>query len=90
MYVEMGLGALIPAYFCMLFSNARHKPRFLFYIFAFLYALGAIITAVCSAILLLGLGYLKIDYKSWFKYIWIFVVAAFVALLVLATIVRFA
>ncbi|MBQ6841106.1 MAG: hypothetical protein IJO63_03205 [Bacilli bacterium] len=43
-----------------------------------------------SGILLLGLSYLKIDYKSWFKYIWKFFVAMVVVVLVLATIVTYA
>lgn len=42
-----------------------------------------------SGILMIGLSYLKIDYKSWFKYIWIFAVAMIVVLLVLATIVNY-
>lgn len=42
-----------------------------------------------SGLLLLGLSCMKIDYKSWFKYIWIFVVAMVVVLLVLATIVTY-
>jgi len=33
---------------------------------------------------------MKIDYKSWFKYIWIFLVAMLVVLLVFATIVTYA
>ena len=37
-----------------------------------------------SSILLFGLGYMDINYKSWFKYIWMF------ALIVLAAIMIFA
>ena len=43
-----------------------------------------------SGILLFGLAYLKLDYKSWFKYIWLVAVIALVALLILATVVRYA
>lgn len=42
-----------------------------------------------SGMLLIGLSYLKIDYKSWFKYIWIFAVAMLVVILTLATIVTY-
>ena len=43
-----------------------------------------------SGVLLLGLSYLKIDYKSWFKYIWKFFVAMVVVILIFATIVTYA
>ena len=43
-----------------------------------------------SGLLLIGLSYLKIDYKSWFKYIWIFAVAMFVVLFAFAAIVTYA
>ena len=42
-----------------------------------------------SAILLIGLSYLKIDYKSWIKYIWMFVLAILVILLVLFTVMTY-
>jgi len=42
-----------------------------------------------SAILLIGLSYLNIDYKTWIKYIWVFVVAILVILLVLFTVVTY-
>ncbi len=42
-----------------------------------------------SGILLFGLAYLKLDYKSWFKYIWLVAVVALVALLILAVAVRY-
>ena len=42
-----------------------------------------------SAILLIGLSYLNIDYKTWMKYIWIFVVSILVILLVLFAIVAY-
>jgi uncharacterized ion transporter superfamily protein YfcC len=43
-----------------------------------------------SGILLLGLGYTKVEYKSWLKYIWKFAVGILVILLVLFTIVTYA
>lgn len=39
-----------------------------------------------SIVLLLGLNLMKVDYKEWFKYIWLFVVGMFVILLVLFTV----
>ena len=42
-----------------------------------------------SAILLIGLSYLDIDYKSWIKYIWIFVLAILAILLVLFTVMTY-
>lgn len=43
-----------------------------------------------SGLLLVGLAYLKVDYKSWFKYIWIFALLMLIVLLIYATIVRYA
>lgn len=43
-----------------------------------------------SGILLFGLATMKIDYKSWFKYIWKFLVAMVVVILIFATIVTYA
>lgn len=42
-----------------------------------------------SAILLFGLSYLDIDYKTWIKYIWIFVLTILVILLVLFTVMTY-
>ena len=42
-----------------------------------------------SAILLIGLSLMKIDYKSWLKYIWLFVVGMLIILLVLFTVVTY-
>lgn len=42
-----------------------------------------------SALLLIGLSYLNIDYKSWMKYIWIFILALIVILLVLFTVLAY-
>ena len=43
-----------------------------------------------SGILLIGLSYLKIDYKSWLKYIWIFAAAMLVVILIVITVLRYA
>lgn len=48
------------------------------------------VIAPTSGVLLLGLSYLKIDYKSWFKYIWMFAVAMIVVIFVLAAIIAYA
>lgn len=42
-----------------------------------------------SFILVLGLTLMKLDYKSWFKYIWLFVVGMIIILLVLFTVVTY-
>lgn len=42
-----------------------------------------------SFMLVLGLSLMKLDYKSWFKYIWMFVVGMIIILLVLFTVVTY-
>ena len=42
-----------------------------------------------SGILLIGLSYLDIDYKTWIKYIWIFVLVMLAILLVLYTLMTY-
>lgn len=42
-----------------------------------------------SAILIIGLSYLDINYKTWLKYIWIFLLAILVILLVLFTVMTY-
>lgn len=42
-----------------------------------------------SFMLVLGLSLMKLDYKSWFKYIWMFVVGMVIILLVLFTVVTY-
>lgn len=42
-----------------------------------------------GGLLLVGLAYFKLNYKEWFKYIWLFIVAMFVVLLILATVVTY-
>lgn len=42
-----------------------------------------------SGLLLIGLSYLKVDYKQWFKYIWMFVVAFILVLLIFVTVAHF-
>lgn len=42
-----------------------------------------------SVVMLIGLNLMKVDYKSWFKYIWLFVVGMFIILLVLFTVLTY-
>ena len=42
-----------------------------------------------SCLLLVGLSYMKVDYKSWFKYIWMFAVAMVVVLIIFVSIVMY-
>jgi uncharacterized ion transporter superfamily protein YfcC len=43
-----------------------------------------------GSLLLVGLSYLKIDYKSWFKYIWMFAVAMIAIIFILGAIITYA
>lgn len=42
-----------------------------------------------SGLVLVGLAYLKLDYKKWFKYIWIFAAAMLLVILLFATVVTY-
>lgn len=42
-----------------------------------------------SAVLLVGLSFMNVEYKTWFKYIWLFVVGILVILLVLFTVLAY-
>ena len=42
-----------------------------------------------SAVLVIGLSYLDIDYKTWIKYIWMFIIAILIILLVLFTVMTY-
>ena len=44
--------------------------------------------APSSAMLLVGLSYLDIPYKDWMKYIWKFLVAMLVVIIVMAFIIK--
>ncbi len=43
-----------------------------------------------GGLLLFGLAYLKLDYKSWFKYIWLFALSVLLVLVIYVTIVAYA
>ena len=47
------------------------------------------IVAPTSGILLIGLSYLNIEYKSWIKYIWLFAIGMLVILIALFTILTY-
>lgn len=47
------------------------------------------LTMPTGGLLLVGLAYFKLNYKEWFKYIWLFFVAMVVVLLILATVVTY-
>lgn len=57
-------------------------------IYVFTYGLAQLFMPV-GGLLLVGLSYLKLDYKEWFKYIWKFVVAAVVVLALFITVVMY-
>ena len=42
-----------------------------------------------SALLVVGLSFMKVDYKDWLKYIWLFILGMLVILLVLFTVVAY-
>lgn len=48
------------------------------------------LVAPTSGLLLLGLGFTKVEYKTWLKYVWKFAVALFVILLIIFTIATYA
>lgn len=57
-------------------------------IYAAMYGMAQLI-APTGGILLIGLNLMKVDYKTWFKYIWLFVVSMLVILLVLFTVLTY-
>lgn len=80
---DLGLtGYLVGTY---LVSAYAQNIEILHTIFVTLYGFVGLI-APTSGILLIGLSYLDIDYKTWLKYIWMFVLGILVILLVLFTV----
>lgn len=57
-------------------------------IFTSMYGLVQLIMPT-GCVLLIGLSLMKIDYKSWFKYIWLFVLGMLIILLVLFTVLTY-
>ncbi len=69
-------------------SNYAANVEVIHTIFTTLYGF----TSLCiptSSLLLIGLSYLDIDYKAWIKYIWIFIVAMLIILLLLFTVMTY-
>ena len=80
---DLGLtGYIVGTY---LVSAYASNIEILHTIFITLYGFVGLI-APTSGILLIGLSYLDIDYKTWLKYIWMFVLGILVILLVLFTV----
>ncbi len=86
LYTDLSLTAFAVApYFASNFAdniNAVHT------IFATMYGFVQLCLPT-SAVLMIGLSYLKIEYKTWIKYIWIFALGMLVILLVLYTIMTY-
>ena len=57
-------------------------------IFTSMYGIVQIFVPI-SAMLVLGLSMMKVSYKDWFKYIWLYVVGMIIILLVLFTVVTY-
>ncbi len=80
---DLGLtGYLVGSY---LVSAYAANIEIIHTIFITLYGFVGLV-APTSGILLIGLSYLDIDYKTWLKYIWMFVLGILVILLVLFTV----
>lgn len=73
----------------MLSANYASNFTLLHTIYVATYGLVQLFVPV-GGVLLFGLAYLKLDYKSWFKYIWMFVLAMLIVLLVFVAIVAYA
>lgn len=63
-------------------SFAENEGNIIFLIYTTIYGLISFVTPI-SMFLLLGLSYLEIPYKKWIKYIWKFIVAMLVVLLII-------
>jgi len=85
-YTDFGFtGYIIGTFFV---STYAESVEVLHFIFTSTYGLLQFFVPT-SAFLLIGLSYLNIDYKSWMKHIWIFLVAILVILLILFTILAY-
>ncbi len=84
--IDFGLsGYLVGAYFTSVYTTSS---EIIHVIFTTLYGFTGLFVPT-SAFLLVGLSYLDIDYKTWFKYIWMFIVGILVILLILFTIMTY-
>ena len=85
-HIDFGYtGFVIGTYFMTLFAD---NIEVVHTIFTTLFGLVGIVIPT-QALLVIGLSYLNIDYKTWIKYIWIFAVAMLIILLVLFTVMTY-
>lgn len=83
---DLGFNALtVAGYFV---SNFADSTELIQTIFVTIYGLVQLFVPT-SALLLVGLAYLNIDYKSWIKYIWKYVLGLLVILIVLFTVLAY-
>lgn len=85
-HTDLGFtGYAVAGYFTETYAN---NVELIHTIFVTLYGyIGMIVPT--SGLLLIGLSYLDINYKSWLKYIWMFIVGMLIILLVLFTILAY-
>lgn len=85
-HADLGLtGYLVGGYFISVYGA---NVDVIHIIFTSLYGFVGIF-APTSVVLMIGLSYLDIDYKTWFKYIWLFALALLVILMVLFTVMTY-
>ena len=79
-HVDFGFtGYSVASYFTSTYSA---NIDIIHIIFTSLYGLVSLFVPT-SAVLIIGLSYLDIDYKTWIKYIWIFLLAMLLVLIIL-------
>ncbi len=85
-HVDLGFtGYVVATYFTNTYAS---NLDVIHTIFTTLYGYVALFIPT-SSILLIGLSYLKIEYKTWIKYIWIFAIAILIILIALFTIMTY-
>ncbi len=85
-HIDFGFtGYVVATYYTTTFAN---NLEVIHTIYSAIYGLVGFF-APTSAILLIGLAYLNIDYKKWMKYSWMFTVAMIVISLVLVTVMAY-
>ncbi len=86
-HLDLGFtGYGVAAYLSTLYAN---NVNVIHTIFISLYGYSMLVIPT-SGLLMVGLSYLDIEYKSWIKYAWIFILAMLILLLVLFTIMTYA
>lgn len=69
-------------------ANFTEQLPILHTIYVFMYGLVQLLLPV-GGLLLVGLSYMKIDYKAWFKYIWMFAAAMTIVFVIFISIVTY-